>query len=81
MSRHPGGKPRPGWRLLVALYPFGAGAAAVNLFFASLIFSWIGWRVMTPHEAVAGGLVLGLPATWAFARHIRGLMDKAEPRE
>ncbi|POF30496.1 NnrT protein [Roseibium marinum] len=81
MNPLPGRKPWPGWKLLVGLYPFGAGAAAVNLFFASLIFSWIGWRVLTPHEAIAGGLVLGLPATWAFARHIRGLMDKAEPSE
>ncbi|PVB61506.1 NnrT protein [Labrenzia sp. 011] len=71
---------RPGWKLLAALYPFGAGAAAVNLFFASLIASWVGWRVLTPYEAVTGGLLLGLPATWAFARHIRRLMDKAEPR-
>ncbi|MEO9530837.1 NnrT protein [Roseibium sp.] len=69
---------RPGWKLLAALYPFGAGAAAVNLFFASLILSWVGWRVLTPWEAVAGGLILGLPATWAFARHIRSLMEKAD---
>lgn len=64
---------------MAALYPFGAGAAAVNLFFASLIFSWIGLRVLSPYEAVAGGLILGLPATWAFARHIKHLMNKAEP--
>lgn len=69
----------PSWKLLAGLYPFGAGAAAVNLFFASLIMSWIGWRVLTPYEAIAGGLVLGLPATWAFARHIKRLMNQAEP--
>ncbi|AXS41601.1 NnrT protein [Breoghania sp. L-A4] len=70
---------RPGWKLLAALYPFGAGAAAGNLFFASLIFSWIGWPVLTPHAAIGGGLLIGLPATWAFAWHITRLMDRAEP--
>jgi len=33
---------RPGWKLLAGLYPFGAGAAAVNRFCASLIFNWLG---------------------------------------
>lgn len=66
------------WRLSMILYPFGAGAMAVNLFFASLIWSWIGWPVLTPVQSLAGGLVLGLPATAVFARHIRALMDKAD---
>ncbi|MAM59930.1 NnrT protein [Maritimibacter sp. UBA3975] len=65
-------------KLNVALYPFGAGAVAVNLFFASLIGSWLGWRVLTPQEAVAWGMFLGLPVTWAFARHIRALIARAE---
>ena len=69
-----------GWKMFACLYPFGAGAAAVNLFFASLIFSWLGWRVLTPYEALAGGLVLGLPATWAFVRHMRRLLDQADGR-
>ncbi|UWQ31947.1 NnrT protein [Leisingera sp. M527] len=70
--------PQPSWRLLAALYPFGAGAAAVNIFFASLIGSWIGWRVLSPYEAVAWGLLLGLPATFIFARHIARLMQQAD---
>lgn len=65
-------------KITAALYPFGAGAAAINLFFASLIFSWVGWPVLTPLQSVAGGLLLGGPLTWAFARHIRTLMDEAE---
>lgn len=69
---------RPGWRLLAAIYPFAAGAAAVNLFFLSLILSWIGWPVLTPAHSVLGGLLLGLPATRAFARHIRRLMAEAD---
>lgn len=68
----------PSWKLLFALYPFGAGAMGVNLFFASLIGSWLGWPVLTPLQAAAGGLVIGLPATWAFARHIARLMKQAE---
>ncbi len=66
------------WRLSLILYPFGAGAMAVNLFFASLIWSWVGWPVLTPLQSLAGGLVLGVPATVAFARHIRALMVKAD---
>ncbi len=73
-------KTRPSWLLLAALYPFGAGAAAVNLFFASLIGSWVGWRVLTPWEAVFWGALLGVPATWWFARHIARLMAEAEGR-
>ena len=70
-----------GWsvaRITLALYPFGAGAAAVNLFFASLIFSWLGGPVLSTGWSIALGCVLGLPATWAFARHIRHLMDVAD---
>ncbi|MZR11618.1 NnrT protein [Maritimibacter sp. DP07] len=65
-------------KLNLALYPFGAGAMAVNLFFASLIASWVGWRVLTPYESVVGGFVTGIPVTWAFARHIRNLIARAE---
>ena len=69
---------RPGWRLLAAVFPFAAGAAAVNLFFLSLVLSWIGGPVLTPGWSVVGGLVLGVPATWAFARHLRRLMAEAD---
>ncbi len=69
---------RPSRKLFAALYPFGAGAMGVNLFFASLIGSWMGWKVLTPWQSAAGGLVIGLPATYAFACHIVRLMEKAE---
>lgn len=65
-------------RLTLLLYPFGAGAMAVNLFFAALILSWIGGPVLTPVQSVLGGAVLGIPATWVFARHIKRLMAKAD---
>ena len=69
---------KPGWRLVAAVYPFAAGAAAVNLYFLSLILSWVGAPVLAPGWSLAGGGLIGVPAAWAFARHIRRLMAKAE---
>jgi len=72
-----------GWstrRIALALYPFGAGAMATNVFFASLIGSWIGLPVLSAGWSILGGAVIGVPATWAFARHIRSLMDAAEDK-
>ncbi|HET9067551.1 MAG TPA: NnrT protein [Amaricoccus sp.] len=63
---------------MAAVYPFAAGAAAVKLFFLSLVLSWLGAPVLTPGLAVLGGCLLGLPATWAFARHIRRLTAAAD---
>lgn len=69
---------RPGWRLTAALYPLAAGAAAINVFFASLIGSWVGWPIVSPAAAAAAGAVLGLPVAWAFAQHFRRLIARAE---
>ncbi len=72
-----------GWstrRIALALYPFGAGAAAVNVFFASLIFSWVGGPILSAGWSILLGCLIGAPATWAFARHIRHLMTVAETR-
>ena len=68
-----------GWsktKLTLVLYPFGAGAAAVNIFFASLITSWIGWPVLSPVASIVVGLLLGVPLTHAFANHIYRLMKE-----
>lgn len=67
-------------RIALALYPLAAGAMAVNLFFASLIGSWMGWPVLDPWSSALGGLALGVPLTLAFARHFRTLMDDADPK-
>ena len=75
---------RPGWstrRIALALYPFGAGAAAVNVFFVSLIFSWVGAPVASTAWSLGLGCVIGAPATWYFARYIRHLMDMADGEE
>ena len=72
-----------GWsatRIAVVLYPFGAGAMAVNVFFATLIASWLGGPVLSALWSVLIGAVIGVPATLAFARHIRRLMDEADAR-
>ena len=71
----------PGWKLVAGLYPFAAGAMALNVFFASLIMGWVGWPIITPYTSVWAGLVLGLPAAWAYGRHLTGLMTEvdAEP--
>lgn len=71
-----------GWSartIAIVLYPFGAGAMAVNVFFASLLANWVGLPVLSTTVAIMIGCLIGIPATWFFARHIRALMDKAEP--
>jgi hypothetical protein len=75
---------RSGWstaQIALVLYPFGAGAAAVNVFFASLIGSWVGGPILTAGWSIGLGCLIGIPATIAFARHLRHLMDKSEPQE
>ena len=72
---------RSGWStrtIAVVLYPFGAGAVATNVFFASLIGSWVGLPVISTLWSVVIGALIGVPVTWAFARHIRNLMDSSE---
>jgi len=70
-----------GWstrKIALVLYPFGAGAAAVNVFFAALIFSWIDGPILSTGLSILIGAILGIPATWYFAKHIRYLMDVAD---
>ena len=72
---------RRGWgvgRLTLVLYPLAAGAMGVNLFFAALIGSWVGGPVLSPVVSALGGMVIGAPAAWAFARHVRRMMDDAD---
>ena len=46
-----------------------------SLFFAG-VFALMAWH--TPGWSVAGGMALGAPAAWAFARHLRRLMAQAD---
>lgn len=68
----------PVCKIAVALYPLAAGAMAVNVFFASLLASWIGFSVLTTSQSILLGSVIALPAVWAFARHISRLMEVAD---
>lgn len=68
-------------KLALALWPLGWGAVAINLFFLSLIGSWVGLPVMPPLWAAVMALPLGLPVAWAFARHFRALIRRAETEE
>lgn len=73
-----------GWpvrKIAVVLYPFGVGAASINVFFASLIGSWVGGPVLGTGWAIGLGCIIAVPATLAFARHIRRLMDEADRNE
>jgi hypothetical protein len=68
--------PRP--RLVLGLWPFAIGAVWVNLFFLSLIGTWLGWPAIAPARALLWSVPLGLPAAWAFARHLERLMAEAD---
>ena len=69
---------RPSPLLVAGLYPFAAGAMALNVYFASLILGWIDWTILTPLQSVWAGLVLGLPAAWVYARHLAKLMHEVD---
>ncbi|KGJ05403.1 hypothetical protein SAMN04487972_106122 [Paracoccus halophilus] len=69
----------PVWKLALLFYPFAAAAVWINLFMLSLLASWLGFAVWSPYRAAAFAVVLGIPATWAAGRWIRGLMDQAAP--
>ena len=52
---------RPGWLLLLVLYPFTVGAAAINLFMLALIGRAVDLPNLSPEAAVLAALVLWLP--------------------
>lgn len=71
-------KPWPVWKLALLLYPFAAGAVAVNLFMLSLMASLVGLAPLAPIIAVKWSIGLGIPAAWASGRWARHLMDQAD---
>ena len=68
----------PVWKLALLLYPFAAGAVAINLYMLSLMGQAIGLQALSPVGSVIGGLILGIPATWACGLWARSLLDKAD---
>lgn len=71
----------PTGKLAILLYPFSAAAVAINLFLLSLMGQAIGLSALSPATCLWLSLPLGLPATWAAARWVRGLMDEADGRK
>lgn len=74
----PDGGRWPVWKLALLLYPFAAGAVAINLFLLGLIFHVTGWQAIEPVTALIWSVPLGVPATWFAGRWVRGLMDEAD---
>ena len=67
------------WRLGLLLWPFVLGAVAINLFLLGLIFQSAGWfAAIAPVRALIWSVPLSVPATWAAARWVRGMIDEAE---
>lgn len=71
---------RPSLRLVAGLWPFAAGAMALNVFFASLILGWVGLPILSPLTSLWAGLALGVPAAWIYARHLARLMSEVDDR-
>lgn len=71
------GAPWPVWKLALLLYPFTAAAVAINLFLLGLIAVSVGWPGISPIASLIAAIPLGIPATWAAGRWVRGLMDQA----
>lgn len=73
-----------GWpvrKLAIVLYPFAAGAVAINLFMLSLMWQAIGFPALSPLTSLWLSIPLGLPATWLAAKWVRHLMDEADGRK
>lgn len=70
--------PWPVWKLALLLYPFAAGAVAINLFLLSLMAPVVGLTPLAPVTAVIWSIALGVPAAWAAGRWLRRLMDEAD---
>jgi len=60
------------------LYPFAAGAVAINLFLLGLMWQAVGIPALAPVICVILAVPLGVPAAWASARWVRHLIDEAE---
>ncbi len=68
------------WFLGAVLWPFVAGAVAINLFLLGLILESAGWTGIAPIPALIWSLPLSLPATWAAALWVRRMIREAEGR-
>lgn len=69
--------PRQDRKLRALLYPFVTATVAINLFLLGLIGVGLGLPPVSPEWALLLAVPLGIPATWAAARWVRGLIDEA----
>ncbi len=74
-------RPWPLWKIALVLYPFAAGAAAVNIFFLGLIGQALSLSALSPVASLGIGLVLGLPLAWIAALWVQRLIARAEGRD
>lgn len=65
------------WKIALVLYPLGLGAAAINIYFVGLMIQAIGFNAFSPEVSIYSGIIIGIPFTYLFARHIRKLIDEA----
>ena len=68
----------PLWKISAVLYPFAAGAAAVNIFFLGLILHATGLPALSPVLSVGLGLILGFPLAWIAGKWVQRLIREAE---
>ncbi len=73
--------PWPLWKIALVLYPFAAGAGAINVFFLGLLGQAISLTALPPLGAVLIGLLLGLPLTWIAALWVQRLIAQAEGQD
>lgn len=78
-------KPQPNswpiWKIAVVVYLPAAGAAAVNIFFLSLMLQRIGLTALSPVASLLWGAIFGVPFAWVGGRWFRQMIDKAESDE
>jgi len=55
----------------------GLWSGSSDIFFASLIGTLNGLPALSTGWSIVLGCVAGRPANWAFARHVRALMDRS----
>lgn len=71
---------RARWRVLrlaLAFYPVAAASVAINLFLIGLLLQALGLPAIPPRATIMIALPMGVPAAWAAASWIMGLVDSA----
>lgn len=71
----------PVWKLALCVYPPVMGAAAVNIFFLSLMLQRFGMVAFTPVFSVVTGIILGIPLAWIGGMWFHRVIAEAEGEE